>query len=165
MCPESLTEEEWQGIEERVQRFVNMKSVRSRDEFKQLMVRNFFKVKDEDKNWVSIRPSFKQERMLEYLWDDLKHLAGRKEEKVIEVSLKEYPKESRRSLRALRIYKGILKIFNKGYSRGDVVRHYVKTTHRKKSTVERDITAMSKIGIIKRRHKRGYYTAESNVYV
>lgn len=169
---DSLSSDDWERIENRVLTHIPLGSVRSQDEFKQRIVEKFLQSKDDgeltkgqiffaDKIWNDLAPNYEE------FFDE------RPEEKrvprgYVEVSLKEYPKEAKRFFRSLNLYQGILKYFQKGYNRSDILNYYEKQTGRKRRTISRDIASFVKIGILKKRKSkvgRGYYSVESNVYV
>jgi hypothetical protein len=160
------TDEEWEKIEDRVLKNIPVSKVKSPEDFKKQLMDKFFQGKDEGELTEA------QKDFGEVLWDDLKdeytpHFK-KEEPKIINISLKAYPNEAKRFMKSLNLYHAILKQFQKGYHRNDVTRYYSEKTGRKYRTVQRDISAMVKIGVIKRRKSklgRGYYDVEPNVYV
>jgi Fic family protein len=160
---ENISDEEWDEIESRVLRNIPIGSVKTEREFHDVLLSNFFQGRSEDEL------SKKQVKLGEIIWNDLadgyekEFDKGKKE--YVEINIKEYPTEARRFTRAIKFYKNILNLFNKGYNRRDVSKYYSHKTKRKQSTINRDISAFVKLGVIQRHGKRGYYRSKKNVYV
>lgn len=157
------TDTEWDAIENRVLANIPIASVKNQEEFKQQLLNKFFNGRDETEL------TRKQILFGEQLWNDLadKYEEGYgKRHPMININIKEYPTEAKRFFRAMKIYNKILKIFNKGYHRKDVVKYYAHETGRRPTTIQRDISAIVKVGALSKRYKkRGYYEAKSSVYV
>jgi hypothetical protein len=158
----NYTEDEWADIEDRVTRNIPIGSVKNIDSFRKKLLDKFFQGRNEDEL------TNKQVKFGEILWNRLgdEYEEEFKEEKeYVEINIKEYPTEARRFTRAIKFYKNILNLFNKGHNRRDVAKYYAHKTKRKQSTINRDISAFVKLGIIQRHGKRGYYRSKKNVYV
>jgi len=158
----NYSEDEWAEIENRVVKNIPIGSVKNEQQFRDVLLHKFFQGKTEDEL------TKKQIKFGEIIWNDLaddyEEGFKKKEKEYVEINIKEYPTEARRFTRAIKFYRNILKLFNKNYHRRDIVKHYSNKTGRKKSTINRDISAFVKLGVIYR-IKRGYYKSKKNVYV
>lgn len=162
---DSISDDEWERIEARVIKNIPIGSVRTPEQLKIRLLDRFFGGKDSEELTKGQRKFFAG------LWDDLadKYEVGAKEKPVISINLRENPQEARRFSRATKLYHNILRMFDKGYNRKYVAKYYAKKTKRKESTVNRDISALVKLGVIYKRQKgktkgRGFYKSKSHVY-
>lgn len=158
--------ENWEQLERRVEKICDLSRVTDRETFRQALIRDFFKVKHpETDEWVSYRPSGRQQQMIDAMWDDMRDDIIQ-ERGQITLQIKEYPTEARRFFKSLKLYPNILKNFAKGHKRKDIAKAYSEKTHRKERTIQRDIYSMVKIGLLKKTSKRGIYeVAGDNLYV
>ena len=156
--------EEWERVEQRVLKNIPIKDVHNEKEFQQLLIERFFQERDE-RNVTS-----GQWTLAEKLWDNLGDLyeapkeRARREASYISIDLKAYPQEAKRFMFAITNYKSIFRYFNRGYTRKNLTNYYALKTKRKQSTVNRDISALVKMGILKRQGK-GKYKANENAFV
>lgn len=157
---DDITNEDWDRIEARVLKNIPLKMVSNEKEFKHALSALFFQEKGENE-W-----NFGQAKMERVLWDELGDLyeaPKRKEPSYINIDLKAYPKETKRFMFAITNYKGIFRFFNRGYTRTNITNYYAHKTKRKPSTVNRDISALVKMGIIQRQGK-GRYKAKEEAF-
>lgn len=161
MC-DDISDSEWEKIEDRVLYNIPIGTVKTYDDFRRKLTDKFF-----GSNPVRTR---KEKKFQDILWNDLADVyeegIGEKKPEYVSISFKEHPAEAKRFSRSMKFYSNILKLFNKGYHRKTIVKHYSKKTQRKESTINRDISALVKLGLIRKRAgKRGYYASKTSVYV
>lgn len=161
---ENITDEDWDKIEARVLKNIPLKNVHDERGFKQAMASTFFQFRNEN-HWTE-----GQKDLEDALWTDLGDLYEAPKERemrepsYINIDLKAYPREAKRFMFAIANYKGIFKYFNRGNTRKNLSNYYAVKTKRKQSTVNRDISALVKMGILKRQGK-GKYKANENAFV
>ena len=161
---EDISEQDWDRIEARVLQNIPLKTIHNEREFKQAMASTFFQFRNEN-HWTE-----GQKDLEDALWNDLGDLyeapkeRERRESSYINIDLKAYPREAKRFMFAIANYKGIFKNFNRGNTRKNLSHYYALKTKRKQSTVNRDISALVKMGIIQRQGK-GRYKANENAFV
>lgn len=149
------TDEEWNNLEERIRKYVNLNRVYDKESFRQRVISDFFRDK----------PTENRESLIDILWNDMSQEAkGKKptQKVAVQLELREYPKESKRAFDGLKNFPGILGRFGRGNSRKEVIEYYASTTKYKKSTITGRISDMVKIGLLKRTGRK--YAVQGEVY-
>ena len=156
--------EEWERVEERVLKNIPIKDAHNESEFRHLLIEKFFQERDERNVTAG------QWKLGDELWKSLGDLYEAPKERerrppsYINIDLKAYPREAKRFMFAIANYKGIFRRFNRGNTRKNLSHYYALKTKRKQSTVNRDISALVKMGILQRQGK-GRYKANENAFV